>query len=76
MIVTPLMRQYFPLSFLSNVTYSPNELERLLRSIVQDAESNVGVYISRIQKERDDVDAHARLVDMARRFDRCTSQSR
>jgi hypothetical protein len=69
MIATLLVRGYAPLPFLSNVAYSPNDLERLLKSIVRDAESSMGVYISKIQKDRDDVDACARLVDVARRFD-------
>ncbi len=72
MIITLLVR-YASLTFLSNVTCSLSELERLLKGIVQDAESNVGVYMSKIQKERDDVDDCMRLIGVARRFEPSTA---
>jgi hypothetical protein len=51
------------------LTYHFDYVERLVRSIVQTAESNVDVYIRKIEKEKACVDECARLLEAARRFD-------
>lgn len=69
MEVILLVRPFVPLFYAPHLTYHFDYVERLVRSIVQTAESNVDVYIRKTEKEKARVDECARLVEAARRFD-------
>jgi hypothetical protein len=69
MDVILLVRPFVPLFYARHLTYRFDYAERLVRSIVQTAESSVDVYIRKIEKEKACVDECARLVEATRRFD-------